>query len=117
MFEDDLEDDPLVFFHGTALSNLEGIAAEGFRIPDKSANTGLASVSFAKKSGAALAHVLRRREDQPGVYCIIAVRYQTIERAGIKENVSDIHDYTLEPPPELVGYCKVPDEVKYVWNE
>jgi predicted RNase H-like HicB family nuclease len=103
-----LEDDELVLFHATPAENLEAIREHGFRPPDPTGKTGLASVSFAKRSVAALNHAMSRREEKPGAYCILAVRYATLNRKGLKDNFSDVHDYTLDPAPEIIGYCTVP---------
>jgi hypothetical protein len=48
-FPSSLENDVLVLFHATAMRNLEEIVRDGFKIPDPTGQTGLASVSFAKK--------------------------------------------------------------------
>ena len=36
------------------------------------------------------------------------MRYEKLDRLGIIVNTSDIHDYTLEPLPEIIGYCIIP---------
>lgn len=107
-----LEDDELVLFHATPAENRDAIFKDGFRIPDPNGVAGLPSVSFGKRSIAALTHAMTMRTTRPGAYCIIAVRYASLERQGLKVNHSDIHDYTLDPPPEIIGYCTVP--VSYV---
>lgn len=108
VFPSDLEDDPLVLFHGTARKNLDPILAEGFRLPDPKSGNPLISISFAKCSRESLALVMDRRWDEPEEYCIIAVRYLTLKRDGITENRLDIHDYVLDPQPEILGYCIIP---------
>ena len=108
VFPDDLESDHLVLFHATPMENFEPISKEGFKIPDPTGTVGLQSVSFAKKSSMALGHAMQRRRDNPGEYCIFAVRYDTLEREGLANNLDDIHDYKLDPPPQIVGYCLVP---------
>jgi hypothetical protein len=113
-FPAELEDDDLVFFHATPVNNIESIIEHGFRIPDKSGVKGLPSVSFAKKSVGALNHAMSMRQKRPGEYCILAVRYQTLDRVGLKVNYDDIHDYTLEPHPEVISYCKVPASYQHL---
>lgn len=108
VFSPALEQDELVLFHGTYLDNLEAIIQDGFRIPDAKGETGLASVSFARWSNYAVEHVLNKRRNRPGDYCIIAVRYETLQRVGIKSNYSDIHDFTLDPAPKIIAYCIIP---------
>jgi hypothetical protein len=114
VFPAELEDDELVLFHATSANNVESIIEHGFRIPDKSGIHGLPSVSFAKKSVGALTHAMNMRAKQPGEYCILAVRYETLDRDGLKVNYSDIHDYTLDPAPEIIGCCKVPASYQHV---
>jgi hypothetical protein len=109
-----LEDDELVLFHATPAENLESIIKHGFRIPDPTGNSGLQSVSFAKRSVAALIHAMTMRAKRPGAYCILAVRYGTLDRRGLRLNVSDIHDYNLDPAPEIIGYCMVPAIYKHM---
>jgi len=108
VFPAELENDGLVFFHATREENREAIMKEGFKIPDPTGVSGLPSVSFARQSMAALTHAMNKRGNSPVAYCILAVRYKTLDRKGIKENPSDIHDYTLDPAPEIIGYCIVP---------
>lgn len=107
-FPSSLENDELVLFHATAIHNLEEIVRDGFKIPDRTGQTGLASISFAKKSSAALGHVMARRDADGAQYCILAVRYEDLNRTGIANNVSDIHDYTLTPAPKIIGICHIP---------
>jgi RNA:NAD 2'-phosphotransferase (TPT1/KptA family) len=90
LFEKELESDPLVLFHATAKKNLESIIAEGFK-----ARPPLESVSYAKS---------RIEEDA----VVIAVRFDTLNQKGIKENHSDIHVYKSEIQPDIIGYCVVP---------
>lgn len=107
VFPAELEDDELVFFHATPAENLEAIVNDGF-IPDPAGVSGLQSVSFARRSMMALTHAMTKRGNSPVAYCIFAARYKTLDRKGIKENPSDIHDYTLDPAPEIIGYCIIP---------
>lgn len=108
VFPSDLENDPLVLFHGTARKNLDPILAKGFQLPDPKSGNPLISISFAKCSRESLTHVMDRRRSEPGEYSIIAVRYLTLERDDIADNPIDIHDYTLDPQPEILGYCIIP---------
>lgn len=108
VFPKALEDDALVLFHATPAENLASILEKGFNIPDPKGVSGLPSVSFAKRSVSALHHAIQMRRRRPGVYAIIAVRYEDLERDGLQINTSDIHDYTLDPSPEIVGYCEIP---------
>jgi hypothetical protein len=103
-----LEDDPHVFFHGTAAVLLPSICKVGF-IP----NHPLTSVSFAKNSPLALRYACEKRDSTSPEGCVIAVRYEDLNRPGLKiePDVSKpeiLHDYTREPPPVVVGYSIVP---------
>ena len=113
VFPSELEGDELVFFHGTLAKNLHSILEDGFRIPATNDDTGLASVSFAKNSNTALNHVCTKRKSEPGTYCILAVRYECLKHDHLKVNNSDIHDYSLDPPPSVIGYCMVPSTYQH----
>ena len=56
LFPEELENDPLVLFHGTSEKNLEPIANDGFK-----ACLPLESVSYAKSSISCLSHICRKR--------------------------------------------------------
>lgn len=62
-------------------------------------------MSFAKRSDTSLGHAMTKRRTRPGDFCVFAER---LDRTGIVVNMSDIHDYTLDPPPEIIGYCIIP---------
>jgi hypothetical protein len=78
LFPAALEDDELALFHATPHENREAIFRDGFQIPDPKGITGLPSVSFGKRSIAALTHAMNMRTSRPGAYCIIAVRYTSL---------------------------------------
>lgn len=109
-----LEDDPLVLFHATPARNHDAIVQHGFKIPDPTGRSGLASVSFAKGSAMALGHAMTLRQSEPGEYCIFAVRYETLDAKCLKNNHSDIHDYALDPQPEILGCCLVPVSYRHL---
>lgn len=109
VFPSQLESNPLVLFHATHATNLKPILTDGFRIPDPHGILGgLSSISFARHSVDALTHAMACRAVRPGDYCIFVVCFETLRRKGIVENNIDIHDYTLIPPPKIIGYCIVP---------
>lgn len=116
LFPPALEDNPLVLFHATPIANYDAIVADGFKIPNPggTGSTGLASVSFAKRSSAALTHAMEMRKKIPGDYGVFAVKYLTLDRKGIANNLSDIHDFTLDPAPEIIGYCTVPASYRHL---
>jgi hypothetical protein len=109
-----LEDDELILFHATPSENFQAIVSRGFRIPDPTGDGALRSVSFGKRSVMALTHAMTLRTRQPGEYCIFAVRYDTLDRDTLVKNLSDIHDYTLDPAPRIIGYCRVPASYMHV---
>jgi hypothetical protein len=114
LFPAHLEDDPHVFFHGTAAVHLPSICKVGF-IPSPP----LTSVSFAKNSPLALRYACEKRDSTSPEGCVIAVRYEELNRRGLKiePDVSRpefLHDYTRDPPPVVVGYCIVPATYNYV---
>jgi hypothetical protein len=114
VFPAELEDDELVLFHATLARNFAVIAEQQFKIPDPTGRCGLASVSFAKRSVGALNHAINERRNEPGDYCIFAVRYDTLNRPGLQVNLSDVHDFTLDPAPRIIGYCMVPASYVHV---
>ena len=114
VFPEELEQDNLVFFHATSAGNRDAIFEGGFRIPDPTGQTGLTSVSFSKQSLMALDHAMTKRSNNRGQYSIIAVRYNSLVREGLTVNVSDIHDFTLDPAPEIIGYCNVPESYRHL---
>ena len=110
LFPQVLEAHPLVLFHATPMKNFDAIVAGGFKIlnPGGAPGGGLESVSFAKRSSGSLTHAVTKRQTCPGDSCVFAVQYEKLDRPGIVDNTSDIHDYTLEPPPQVIGYCIIP---------
>ncbi|MEZ0001623.1 hypothetical protein [Sinorhizobium fredii] len=102
LFPAELEDNENVAFHGTDLENLLSITQNGFR-----PGPNLSSVSFAKESSGALYFwCLKRTTDAEGV--ILAVRFESLSRNGLLVESSIIHDYTVEPQPEIIGFVRVP---------
>lgn len=57
---------------------------------------------------------MRMRKTVPGDYCVFAVRYQDLNRNGLKTNLSDMHDYTLTPQPDRIGFCIIPASYDHV---
>jgi hypothetical protein len=104
VFPPELENDDLVLFHGTLAENMDSILKDGFKSAAALGTGPLASVSFAYKSTAALTHLA----GQTGDRVIFAVRYASIDRPSIKKNLSDIHDFALDPAPLIIGLCRLP---------
>jgi hypothetical protein len=103
LFPDELEDDPLVFFHGAAMANLESIVNEGFKIQGA-----LPSVSFGRTSALPLRYACEARSAGSPEGCVIAVRFKSIEKPEIKSEAFGIHVYRFDPQPEVIGYSIVP---------
>jgi hypothetical protein len=109
LFPADLEEDPLVLFHGTAKTNLEPILKEGFK-----ATKTLSSVSYAKNSTYSLTHVIGARHQWEGRDAVIfAVRFASLGVQGIANNTQDIHVNKPELQPEIIGYCIVPGNYEH----
>ena len=103
LFPGDIENDELVFFHGTAAANLEPIVNEGFNIEGN-----LPSVSFARSSGLSLRYACEARSAASPDGCVIAVRFASIDKPEIKSELFGIHVYKFDPQPKVIGYCIVP---------
>lgn len=104
IFPTDLENDPLVAFHGTAESNLDSIIRSGFKIGGE-----LPSISFAKNSSLPLNYACRKRSEISPNGVVIAVRFESLTQPGVAEEVSCIHLYCQGKQPEIIGYCVVPE--------
>ena len=108
MFPDELENDPRVYFHGTAATNLSSILREGFR-PRKA----LASSSFAIQSSLSLSYACESRSESSPEGVVISVKFETVNVLGIRQESFCIYfdDHGLQP--EIVAYCIVPAEYLY----
>jgi len=102
LFDEKFEDDSLVFFHTTPVTNIESITKNGF-LPKGN----LDSVSYANNSSSCLAHRGHSVQDDHAVF---VVEFDSLE--GIKVNTSDIHVYK-KIQPKIIGYCVVPKEYDF----
>ncbi len=100
VFPLELEQDPNIFFHGTASDNIESILLEGFKpSPD------LESVSYSKSSALALNYATG------GV--ILAVRFSNLQEPGLLIETSVAYTY-IDPStgkriePAIIGVCYIP---------
>lgn len=109
VFPSELENDSLVFFHGTADGNRRSIVTNGFRIIGD-----LPSVSFARNSGLALNYACAKRTAESPDGCILAVRFDSVEKPEIKSEEFGIHVYKFDPQPTIVGYCVIPAKFAFV---
>ena len=103
VFPAELENDELVFFHGTADGHRRSIIDNGFKVIGS-----LPSVSFASSSSLALRYACEARNAASPDGCIIAVRFASIDKPGIKSESFGIHVYKFDEQPEIVGYCIIP---------
>lgn len=109
LFPDEIEDDGLVFFHGTAEANLESIVNDGFKIEGA-----LPSVSFGRTSALPLKYACEARSAASPNGCVIAVLFQSVKKPEITSEAFGLHVYRFDPQPEVIGYCIVP--VDYVFR-
>ena len=126
VFAEALEDDPSVWFHGTNAKNLDPIIKYGFVIPrpidsldpksidlsDLSAENGLPSISFARTNSAALGYACETRTQDAPHGCVIAVRYDNPEKAGIEPRMQVFNDRTLNPAPTVIAFCWIPQAMR-----
>lgn len=108
LFPPELENDPLVAFHGTAASNLEPIVEHGFKIQGT-----LPSISFAKSSGLPLGYACSKRSTESPQAVVIAVKFQSLNPPCVVEEVSCIYLYCQDKQPEIIGYCMVPEDYEH----
>ena len=109
VFPDVLENDPAVFFHGTAEGNLPSILSEGFMFKGQ-----LRSVSFSRDSAVPLGYACKQRTEVSPNGCIIAVRFDRLSDWKVREEAFGIHLDSLEKQPIIIGYCIVPAEYQHV---
>ncbi|WP_145985909.1 hypothetical protein [Aquitalea magnusonii] len=100
LFDDELERNPLVFFHATPKKNIESIINNGFKFGPT-----LQSISYANRSSSCLAHRGRSVAED---YAVFVVEFASLD--NIKINPSDIHVYREDIQPIIKGYCIVPKE-------
>lgn len=110
LFQEALEQDPQVFFHTTAKRNLEAIANQGFKSSLDLGSGQLASVSYTKKSSSCLAHIGTEITDE---FVVLAVRFETLDATKIVVNMSDIHVFSADILPSIIGYCDIPKGFMY----
>jgi hypothetical protein len=105
VFPVELEDDPNIVFHATAISNLASIVEDGFK-RGSAAGGSLDSISYAETSSTSLDHWVRRRTaSQDGV--ILAVRFENY--VGLHKEPGFVYDYQEVPKqPNIIGVVTVP---------
>ena len=103
IFPTDLENDPLVAFHGTSESSLNSIIQCGFKF-----GRDFPSISFAKTSALSLGYACSKRSETSSNGVVIAVKFKSLSQPGVVEEVSCSHLYCQDKQPEIIGYCIVP---------
>ncbi|MDD5034033.1 MAG: hypothetical protein PHE55_04680 [Methylococcaceae bacterium] len=106
LFQQELENNPLVLFHATPKRNLNSIISNGFRSAESLGTGGLGSVSYAKRSSGCLAHMDNTAAEDLVVF---AVKFEDLSQKGIRENPSDIHVDLQDIQPVILGYCEIPN--------
>jgi RNA:NAD 2'-phosphotransferase (TPT1/KptA family) len=91
IFPEVLEEDPLVFFHGTAQGNLDSIIRHGFR-----PRPPLESVSFSHRSSLCIAYACNARNNTSPDGVVIAVRFSSLEGRRIAREQWGIYLYDVE---------------------
>ena len=120
LFPSDLEENPNIMFHGTGIENFDSIVEDGFKSASqlgKGINEDflLESVSYAKTSSQCLGYVCNNRDNKhPTDGVVFVVEFTSLQHVGIKENSIDIHVYNPNIQPQIIGYCIVPKDYKFV---
>ena len=105
IFQSELENNHLVFFHFTSQKNFHSIISKGFLSASEQGVGELESVSYAKKSSGCFANKGNEVHEDTVVF---AVEFDTLDKAGIKANSSDIRVYKKDIQPTILGYCELP---------
>lgn len=106
IFGREFEDDPEVFFHGTAATNFDSILKKGFLSAYELFSQGLESVSYAKRSSGFFANLgCIAKED----LVIFVVRFTPADLKKVVDNPSDIHVYNRSLQPDILGYIWLPE--------
>lgn len=109
LFTEKIENDEIVAFHGTACANLNSILDNGFELKGP-----LESLSFSKNSNVALNYACDARSATSPDGCVIAVRFDSLDKPSICVGPSIIHVYDLNDQPKVISYCIVP--ASYVFS-
>lgn len=119
LFPQNIEDNQNILFHGTPARNFDSIVNNGFKSTKEcgegtDSNFVLPSTSYAKNSNQSLSHVCERRsKNQDEEFVVFAVKFQSINQQGIRNNNIDIHVDDSNIQPEIIGYCCVPTDYEF----
>ena len=104
IFKSELEENPLVLFHLTPKRNFESIISKGFRSAAELKTGEIESVSYAKRSSGCFANKGNQMIEDVVVF---AVEFDTLDKAEIMVNCSDILVYNKDIQPAILGYCEL----------
>jgi len=113
LFQQQLEENPLVYFHATPRQNYESIVNFGFKSSASLVSKGLESVTYAKQSSSCLANEGNSFQENYVVFAVeFAVDFYTLDQETLNQqqivtNPSDIHVYS-DIQPSILGYCEIP---------
>ncbi len=108
IFPSNMEKNNLIFFHGTAESNLVSIIKNGFVIPND-----LKSISFSRKSDLALKYACNARNTSSPCGVVLAVQFCSIENKHISIESFGLYVYDQNHMPKIIGYCIIPANYLY----
>lgn len=109
LFPHSMESNELIGFHGTSESAASRILTEGFMFAGD-----LKSLSFAKSSALALKYACEKRTKSSPRGCVVAVRFETLNKPSVDNEWSIIVVRDLSDQPEVVGICYVPAEYQFL---
>lgn len=107
LFSDDLENDELVFFHGTFERNYKSICQYGFKSAKELTGDGLSSVCYFNKSASALHYVISERQHGDNMV-VFAVRFKKEDMSRIAVKDEEIHVFIPEIQPIIIDERVVP---------
>ena len=108
LFADELENDPLVLFHGTTEDAAKSIIDEGFNPTED-----LKSNSFGRDSGVPLGYSCSKRN--PGTRgAVLAVQFDSLQVPCIREEGYVVYLDKPEIAHNVVAVCYVPKEYKHI---
>lgn len=109
IFPNELEDNILILFHATSLSNLEAIQNYGLQPGIKVGKT-LETISYSQTSTMALTHWISiREENQTGI--VLALKFENNNE--IFEAEGSLYSNELEVQPTIECICKIPSSYKH----
>ena len=115
VFPENLDHDPLLWFHGTSEDALRSILQQGFVIPasrPEAPPDALPSVSFAKRSAVALRYACDARASGTRNGGILAVRFASFD--GVTREGDVLLVARADRMPSILRFCIVPASYRFV---